>query len=269
MTQKRDIGERCSLVHGYRYSIAMQGRSPPVDVPGIERRSYMRSPKTDRAGRIALVLLLIAAGVLGALLLPDHLMIGPGHPPPGALQQWYIPRPGYEYAENGSVVVNRTIEGDIVLIGDIEEGCPPPFPDLSPYCSHAVYLDTGSGDRYLIVNWYFDDDTDLLQAEEGLCNRLRSSGNVASADLILSGESGVSPDEPIFSAIAVTKYENKASSGYFAAVEKPLSPEHDDYFIVYYGVFGPAVLPDHTAALEELMLRSYSLRNARPLASCT
>ncbi|MDK2890647.1 MAG: hypothetical protein PWR21_1279 [Methanoculleus sp.] len=229
----------------------------------------MRFLENDRTGRIALVFLLIAAGAFGALLLLDHLMIGPGYPPPEALQKWYIPQPRYGYAENGSVVVNRTIDRDIVLIGDIEEGCPSPFPDLSPYCSHAAYLDTVSGDRYLVVNWYFDDDTELLQAEEDLCSRLRSSGNVASADLILSGESGVSPDEPIVSAIAVTKYESKASSGYFAVVEKPLSPEHGDYFIVYYGVFGPAVLPDHTAALEDLMLRSYSLRNARPLASCT
>jgi len=229
----------------------------------------MRFLQSDRAGRAALVLLLIAVGALGTFLFFDHLMIGPGHPPPEALQKWYIPQPQYGYAENGSVVVNRTIEGDVVPSGNIKEGCPSLFPDLSPYCSHAVYLDTVSGDRYLIVNWYFDDDTDLLQAEEDLCSRLRSSGNVASADLILSGESGVSPDEPIVSRIAVTKYESKASSGYFAVAEKPLSPEHDDYFIVYYGVFGPAVLPDHAVALEELMLRSYSLRNVRPLAPCS
>jgi hypothetical protein len=226
----------------------------------------MKFLENDKTGRIALVLLLIAVGAFGALLLFDLLMIGPGYPPPGALQKWYIPQPRYEYAENGSVVVNGTIEGDIVLIGDIEEGCPSPFPDCSRYCSHAVYLDTVSGDRYLVVNWYFDDDTDLLQAEEDLCSRLRSSGNVASTELILPGEPDRSPDEPIVSPITVTKYESEASSGYFAAVEKPLSPEHDDYFIVYYGVFGPAVLPDHTAALEELMLRSYPLRGARSLA---
>jgi len=229
----------------------------------------MRFLENDRTGRIALVLLLIAAGAFGALLLLDHLMIGPGYPPPEALQKWYIPQPQYEYAENGSVVVNRTIDRDIVLIGDIEEGCPSPFPVLSPYCSHAAYLDTVSGDRYLVVNWYFDDDTELLQAEEDLCSRLRSSGNVASAELILPRETDGSLDGSAISPISVTKFESKTSSGYFAVVEKPLSPEHDDYFIVYYGVFGPAVLPDHTAALEELMLRSYSLRGARPLTSCT
>lgn len=228
----------------------------------------MRFLENDGTGRIALVLLLIAVGAFGALLLLDHLMIGPGHPPPEALQKWYIPQPRYEYTENGSIVVNRTIERNVILSGNTEEGCPPLFPDLSRYCSHAVYLDTVSGDRYLVVNWYFDDNADLLQAEGDLCSRLRSSGNVASAELILPGEPDISPDEPIFSPITVTKYESEASSGYFAVVEKPLSPEHDDYFIVYYGVFGPAILPDHTAALEELMLRSYSLRNARPLASC-
>ncbi|HOI14428.1 MAG TPA: hypothetical protein PLG75_11245 [Methanoculleus sp.] len=229
----------------------------------------MRLLQSNRTGRVALILLLIAVGAFGTFLLFDLLMIGPGHPPPEALQKWYIPRLGYEYAENGSVVVNRTIEGDIVLSGNIEEGCPSLFPDLSQYCSHAVYLDTGSGDRYLVVNWYFDDDADLVRAEGDLCSCLRSSGNVASAELILPGEPNMSPDGPIFSPITVTKYESKVSSGYFAVVEKPLSPEHDDYFIVYYGVFGPAVLPGHTAALEELMLRSYSLRGARSLVSCT
>lgn len=229
----------------------------------------MRFLQNDRTGRVALVLLLIAVGALGALLLFDLLMIGPGYPPPEALQKWYIPQPRYEYAENGSVVVNRTIGGDIVLLGDIEEGCPPPFPDLSRYCSHAEYLDTGTDDRYLVVNCYFDDDADLLQAEEDLCSRLRSSGNVASAELILPRETDGSLDGSAISPISVTKFESKTSSGYFAVVEKPLSPEHDDYFIVYYGVFGPAVLPDHTAALEGLMLRSYSLRGARPLTSCT
>ncbi|KUK62028.1 MAG: hypothetical protein XD82_0839 [Methanoculleus marisnigri] len=229
----------------------------------------MKFRENDRTGRVALVLLLIAVGAFGALLLLDLLTIGPGYPPPEALQKWYIPQPRYEYAENGTVVVNRTIGGGIVLLGDIEEGCPSLFPDCSRYCSHAVYLDTVLGDRYLVVNWYFDDDADLARAEGNLCSYLRSSGNVASAGLILPGEPDRSPDAPIVSPITVTKYESETSSGYFGVVEKPLSPEHDDYFIVYYGVFGPAVLPDHTAALEELMLRSYSLRNARPLASCT
>ena len=84
-----------------------------------------------------------------------------------------------------------------------------------------------------------------------------------------TGKPDISPGEPISGPITVTKYENEASYGYFAAVEKPLSPEHDDYFIVYHGVFGPAVLLDHTDAPEELMLRSYLLRGARPLASCS
>ncbi|WOX56268.1 MULTISPECIES: hypothetical protein [unclassified Methanoculleus] len=225
--------------------------------------------ETDRTGKIALVLLLIAVGASGALLLFDLLMIGPGYPPPEALQKWYIPEPRYEYAENGSVVVNRTIEGDIVLIDDIEEGCPSPFPDLSRYCSHAVYLDTGTDDRYLVVNWYFDESADLLQAEEDLCSHLQSSGNVASAELILPRETDGSPDGSIISPISVTKFESEALSGYFTVVEKPLSPGHDDYFIVYYGVFGPAVLPEQTATLEDLMLRSYSLDGARPLAPCT
>jgi len=229
----------------------------------------MKSLKTDRTSKFAFILLLITIGAFGILLLVDLLAIGPGYPPPKALQKWYIPQPRYEYAENGSVAANRTIDGNVVLLGDIEDGCPSLFPVLSRHCSHAMYVDTMSGDRYLVVNWYFDDKTDLLQAETVLCIHLRASGNVSSAEMFLSREPELSRGEPVFSPVAVTKFDNKTSSGYLAVVEKPLSPKHDDYFIVYYGVVGPAILPDHTATLENLMLRSYSFHGARPLAPCS
>ncbi|NLT21965.1 MAG: hypothetical protein GXX82_02850 [Syntrophorhabdus sp.] len=225
--------------------------------------------KRDITGKIAFILLLIAVGAFGALLLFDLLAVGPGYPPPEALQKWYIPQPRYGYVENGSVVANRTIGGDIILSGDIEEGCPSLFPPLSRHCSHAMYTDTGSGDRYTVVNWYFGDNTDLLQAETDLCSHLRASGNVVSAEVILSEEPDVSQSGSTFGSIAVTRFESEESSGYFVVVEKPLSSEHDDYFFVYYGVDGPAVLPDHAAAIKDLMLQSYSLRGARPLAPCT
>jgi len=225
--------------------------------------------KRDITGKIAFILLLITIGAFGILLLVDLLAIGPGYPPPKALQKWYIPQPRYEYAENGSVAANRTIDGNVVLLGDIEDGCPSLFPVLSRHCSHAMYVDTMSGDRYLVVNWYFDDKTDLLQAETVLCIHLRASGNVVSAEVILSEEPDVSQSGSTFGSIAVTRFESEESSGYFVVVEKPLSSEHDDYFFVYYGVDGPAVLPDHAAAIKDLMLQSYSLRGARPLAPCT
>ncbi|PKL58165.1 MAG: hypothetical protein CVV31_13720 [Methanomicrobiales archaeon HGW-Methanomicrobiales-2] len=223
--------------------------------------------KTDRAGGVVIVLLLITTGAFGALLL-DLLTIGPGYPPLEALQKWYIPQPRYGYAENGSMIVNRTISGDLVLLGDIEERCPPLFPVLSRRCSYAMYADTGWDDRYLVVNWYFDDNADLLQAEMDLCNRLRAAGNVSFSELIPSKEPDPSQSEPIFDRVAVTRFESETSSGYFTVVEKPLSPEHDDYFIAYFGVVGSAPLSDHTAALEDLMLRSYSFNGARPLAFC-
>jgi len=102
------------------------------------------------------------------------------------------PAARYEYAENGSVAVNRTIDGNVVLLGDIEDGCPSLFPVLSRHCSYAMYADTVSGDRYLVVNWYFDDKADLLQAEMVLCSHLRASGNVSSAELFLSKEPDLS-----------------------------------------------------------------------------
>jgi len=54
----------------------------------------MKSLKTDRNQQFAFIPLLIAIGAFGILLLIDLLAIGPGYPPPEALQKWYIPQPG-------------------------------------------------------------------------------------------------------------------------------------------------------------------------------
>lgn len=230
----------------------------------------MKLPENKRT-RTALFLILIAVGVAGIVLVADFLTIGPGYPPSEALQKWFIPQPGYEYGENGSVIENRTIYDDIVLIGKIEEGSPPPFPDLSRYCSHATYADTGAGDRYLVVNWYFNTTAALSQAEKELCQYLQASGNLSSAELTLPAESEPSQDNqgsrPL--SIPATKFESDRSSGYFVVVEKPLTSEHDDSFIVYFGVVGSAALPEHTAALEGLMLGSYPFHGARPLTPCS
>jgi hypothetical protein len=230
----------------------------------------MKLPENKRT-RTALFLILIAIGVAGIVLVMDFLTIGPGYPPPEALQKWFIPQPGYEYGENGSVIENKTIYDDIFLIGEIEEGCPPPFPDLSRYCSSAAYADTRAGDQYLVVNWYFNTTAALPQAEKELCQYLQASGNLSSAELTLPAESEPSQDDPGSRPLSVpaTKFESDRSSGYCVVVEKPLTSEHDDYFIVYFGVVGPAALPAHTAVLEGLMLRSYPFHGARPLTPCS
>ncbi len=230
---------------------------------------FLKFLESDRTAMAAVLLLLIAAGLLGIILIVDFLAIGPGHPPPSSLQKWYVPQPRAEYAENGSVVANRTMDENLVLLDGIEEGSPPLFPVLSRYSSHATYADTRSGDRYLVVSWYFDDAADFSQAEEVLCRHLRAFGNVSPVDLALPAEPGSSRGETVSGSISATKFESESSSGYFLVVEKPLSPEYDDYFLVYFGVFGPSSLCDHTAALEYLMLRSSRLDGARPLAPCS
>lgn len=229
----------------------------------------MKLPENKRT-RTALFLILIAVGVACIVLVADFLTIGPGYPPPEALQKWFVPQPGYEYGENGSVIENRTIYDDIVLVGEIEEGSPPLFPELSRHCSHATYAGTSAGDQYLVVNWYFNTTAALSQAEKELCRYLQASGNLSPAELTLPAESEPSQDDqgsrPL--SIPATQFESDRSSGYFVVVEKPLTSEHDDYFIVYFGVVGPAALPEHTAALEGLMLRSYPFHGARRLTPC-
>lgn len=215
--------------------------------------------KSKRSKIVAIVVLLVVGGLyasgLWAWLLMHIVPIGPGLPPPEAMQVWYLPSPDYVSGENGRVVVNETFAEYFSLIGERKKGSSPPlFPTLSLYCGYANYSRTESTDLYLAGEWYFDDGKKLLQAEKELCQYLEEHGKVSPVELNISRELRYAPK-----SFDATKYESEITSGYFLVYEKPFVSYRDDYFIVYYGTIGSVDLSNQTPFLKALIADGYYL----------
>ncbi len=201
-------------------------------------------------------------------------MSGPGYPPPESMQVWYLPSPEYvsadfnvsaveaildDLAANGTcinetvlaehiplegVAVNETFAGHFSLIGERKAGVAPPFfPVLSQYCGYANYSRTGSDDRYLAGEWYFNDSEEFLQVEKGLYQYLEEHGRVSTVELNISKGDA-------------TKYESETTSGYFLVYKNTFGRD-GDYFIVYYGVVGSVDLSNQTPFLKALIADRY------------
>jgi len=226
------------------------------------------------------------SGMVGPLLDEEYFrgpgwkanISGPGYPPPEYMQVWYLPSPDYvsadfnvsaveaildamaangtcinetvlaEYIPLEGVVVNETFAGHFSLIDERKAGVSPPFfPALSQYCGYANYSRTGSDDRYLAGEWYFNDSEEFLQAEKELYQYMEEHGRVSTVELNISEETKSS---------GATKYECKTTSGYFMVYKNTFGRE-GDYFIVYYGVVGPVDLPNQTPFLKALIADRY------------
>jgi hypothetical protein len=201
-----------------------------------------------------------------------------GYPPSDCMQVWYLPSPDYvdeefnvnaveaildDMAANGTcinetvlaeyiplegVVVNETFAKYFSLIGERKKGASPPFfPALSQYCGYANYSRTGSDDRYIAGEWYFDDSEEFLQAEKELCRYLEEHGRVSTVKLTISEET---------KGFDATKYECETTSGYFLVYKNTFGRE-GDYFIVYYGAVGSVDLSNQTPFLKALIADRY------------
>ena len=153
--------------------------------------------------------------------------------------------------------MNETFAEYFSLIDKRKAGVSPPlFPALSQYCGYANYSRTGSDDRYLAGEWYFNDREEFLQAEKELYQYLNEHGRVSTVELNMSRElkrigKGYSPKS--FNA---TKYKSETTSGYFMVYENSFGRK-GDYFIVYYGAVGPVDLSNQTPFLRVLMARPF------------
>ena len=205
-----------------------------------------------------------------------------GYPPSDCMQVWYLPSPDYvdeefnvnaveaildDMAANGTcinetvlaeyiplegVVVNETFAKYFSLIGERKKGASPPFfPALSQYCGYANYSRTGSDDRYLAGEWYFDDSEEFLRAEKELYQYLEEHGRVSTVELNISKRSRYSPK-----GFDATKYECETTSGYFLVYKNTFGRE-GDYFIVYYGAVGSVDLSNQTPFLKALIADRY------------
>jgi len=221
-----------------------------------------------------LALFMVVVSFVWFIVLPFVSLTG--YPPSDRMQVWYLPSPDYvsgdnasameavvdemvangtynettlaEYVSSMDAVVNETFAEYFSLIDERKEGASPPFfPSLSQYCGHANYSRTGSDDRYLAGEWYFDDSEEFSRAEKKLYQYLEEHGRVSTVELNISKGSRYTPKN--FDA---TKYECETTSGYFLVYKNTFGRE-GDYFIVYYGVVGPVDLPNQTPFLKALI----------------
>jgi len=219
-----------------------------------------------------LALFMVAGLCVWFIVLPFVSLAG--YPPSDCMQIWYLPSPDYvsadfnvsaveaildDLAANGTcinetilaehvplegVAMNETFAGHFSLIGKRNKGASPPFfPALSQYCGYANYSRTGSDDRYLAGEWYFNDSEEFLRAEKELYQYLEEHGRVSTVDLNISEGD-------------VTKYESKTTSGYFLVYKNTFGRE-GDYFIVYYGATGSGDLSNQTPFLKALIADRY------------
>ena len=219
----------------------------------------------------AIVALFMVAGLcVWFIILPFVSLTG--YPPSDCMQVWYLPSPDYvsggdasameavvdamvangtynettlaEYVASMDVVVNETFAGHFSLIGERKAGVAPPLvPVLSQYCGYANYSRTGSDDRYLAGEWYFNDGEEFLRAEKELYQYLEEHGRVSTVELNISKGDA-------------TKYECETTSGYFLVYKNTFGRE-GDYFIVYYGAVGPVDLSNQAPLLKALIEDRY------------
>ncbi|HJH28301.1 MAG TPA: hypothetical protein C5S51_01185 [Methanosarcinaceae archaeon] len=236
----------------------------------------------SKMSKIAAILaLFIVVGLFAWLIVLPFVSLT-GYPPSDRMQVWYLPSPDYVSADfnvsaveailndldaNGTcinetilaehiplegVAVNETFAEYFSLIGERKTGASPPFfPSLSQYCGHANYSRTGSYDRYMAGEWYFDDSEEFSRAEKKLYQYLEEHGRVSTVELNINKGSRYTPKN--FDA---TKYESETTSGYFLVYKNTFGRE-GDYFIVYYGVVGPVDLPNQTPFLKALIADRY------------
>ncbi len=227
-----------------------------------------------------LALFMVAGLCVGFIILPFVSLTG--YPPADCMQVWYLPSPDYvsadfnvsaveailddlaanrtcinetilaEHIPLEGVAVNETFAGYFSLIGERKAGVSPPFfPVLSQYCGYANYSRTGSDDRYLAGEWYFNDIKEFLHAEKELYQYLEEHGRVSTVDLKISKGSRYSPK-----SFDATKYECETTSGYFLVYKNTFGRE-GDYFIVYYGAVGSVDLSNQTPFLKALIADRY------------
>lgn len=227
-----------------------------------------------------LALFMVVGSFVWFIVLPFVSLTG--YPPPDCMQVWYLPSPDYvdeefnvsameaildDMAANGTcinetvlaeyiplegLVVNETFAKYFSLIGERKNDASPPFfPALSQYCGYANYSRTGSDDRYIAGEWYFNDNEEFLQAEKGLCRYLEEHGRVSTVELNISKRSRYSPK-----GFDATKYECETTSGYFLVYKNTFGRE-GDYFIVYYGAVGSVDLSNQTPFLKALIADRY------------
>lgn len=163
----------------------------------------------------------------------------------------------HSFLNTDDVIINDGIhETTFRKAGNVIDGKPPIFPDLSPYTGSVFHTREGSDDLYLTVVWLFT-DKDLFLDKQGVLNTfyLERYGHPSTTSLTLeySGNS----NQPMVNA---TGFENNVTSGYFTTIEYAES-KTPAFYIVYYGTIKSGNLSQQTQYLKELMKPVFDPRN--------
>lgn len=200
--------------------------------------------------------------------------------PPQVRAGWYLPHQDIVWTPSGPGLTTPTQER-LILTGHRDVPAPQ-FPALSPFRSYENYTHLTTGDQYMIVVWYFNDERVFLESQKDLIGFLKTSGTISSVELnfteqIMLFEKSV-PDiqdsqkrHTIPAILKITGYESVNTSGFFFTVTIP-GPGvpagdreyavHKEYYIVYYGTTTPADLMSQTLVLKDMIAETYRYDHA-------
>jgi len=160
----------------------------------------------------------------------------------------------HSFLNTGNVIINDGLhETTFRKSGNVIDGKPLIFPDLSPYTGAVFHTREGSDDLYLTVVWLFT-DKNLYLDKKGVLNSfyLERYGRLSTTSLTL--EYPGNSNQPISrtSTINATGFENNITAGYFTTIEYADS-KTPAFYIIYYGTIKSGNLSLQTPYLKELM----------------
>jgi hypothetical protein len=160
-----------------------------------------------------------------------------------------------------------------LCIDYIQEGNYPHFAELSPTSRYGIFGNTGSGESMAIAVWYFKRESDFVLKEGQLVKYLQDHGIINPGELDFSAEQQVikkmNQENPRKSRLIIpqtvqgTAYSDNETAGYFFVIQRPISLDREDYYIVYYGVVTTNPLSSAPPSLKLLMAENNDYYNFR------
>ncbi len=213
-----------------------------------------------------------------AIITVRSVMIGPGIPPDADMSYLMLSDQGPSF-EKCPLIQNGSGTPPGTCVDSIREGNYPHFPELSPTSRYGIFGNTGSGESMAIAVWYFKRESDFVLKEGQLVKYLKDHGIVNTAELDFSAEQQVikkmNQENPRESRLMIpqtvqgTAYSDNGTAGYFFVIQRPISLDREDYYIMYYSVVTTSALSSATPSLKLLMAENndyYTFRGVvRPL----
>jgi|GEM_PF-1860742 len=195
--------------------------------------------------------------------------------PPRVRAGWYLPHQDIAWTVPGPVG-NESRQERLVLSG-WQDAPTPQFPALSPYSRYENYTDPRTTNQYMIAAWYFTDERTFVESQKKLNGFLQASGNISPVELNFTGHiaglgqpaRGIQDPQSRYTIppiLQTSGYESVNTSGYFFTVTIPGSggfagdadyPEHEEYYLVYYGITTPASLASQAPFLKGMIAETY------------